>query len=774
MDVSDVTDECNTINTQDCRPIATAPGPFHITRRHNVTQTMTADSLSLESIAGGGGQLTLAGQTLGPHVNPQSDRELQAITLLARQIRAQLDFSDSFVDGEWMSSGRLATWLQQAEKILGEDIVYNDELIKSLDLQDITEGDYLPNDMELANGATLDSLISSSVAQHCIKGQSVAELQVTLQAVTNKDRVIDLVHYGQRKFMKAEFRPNGGREVSNGGSYMSMRQICNQSIYDLHRKRQCLLFSYDALVERGMMKELHVSPLVWTTKAGKVLGRTCLHASKASKHFKSYNESIDYEASRQMYTKPILPLLPDIAELACQQRMKYPGQILAGATVDVSTAYNQFAMAPSTAKLTATQISIKGSTGGLKKIIVIYLVGMFGCGTAGDVYCQIAQAVDELHNQGRATPRSKTYIDDGLLIDSAENIQSSMEQYIAHVESLLGNRQTIQREKVKVWPSELEGIGWHFDFTSWTVRPKAKGMAKMLLCLFRDIPLDSTTVSEANLDKLTGLLTWYADGLPAGSKFISSLFACKRKMEAHSKRAILTEEAKRDLQWWRSLLVVSFEQPMVLAASISSVRRALQPERFMHTDASTSVGGGAYVSLSQHTAALAEFSGAPIRWTVAEIEMFQRMKISINVLEYFTVVYYVMSWGELFRGMVVHVKCDNTAAVSWIMRNRAKNNIAAESLSRIFSLFCLSYNITLICTHIKGIDNTLADYLSRDLELAPQDWDEPTMVEDGEEWSGWPRQALCRQLLQICITTSSGMHGQQILKVLMGLRTRAT
>ena len=221
-------------------------------------------------------------------------------------------------------------------------------------------------------------------------------------------------------------------------------------------------------------------------------------------------------------------------------------------------------------------------------------------------------------------------------------------------------------------------------------------------------------------------------------------------------------------------MLVAFQQPHVLAASISSVRRTLCPDRFMHTDASTSVGGGAYVSATKDSEALADFKAEPIRWTRAEMLMFQQMGISINVLEYFTVVYYVMLWGDTFRNMVVHVKCDNTAAVSWIMRNRAKNNTAAESLSRIFSLFCLSHNITLICTHIKGIDNVLADYLSRDLNLAPQDMDEPLTSEDGEEWKTWPRQVLCRRLLQICITKSSEMHGQAILKVLTGLRTKAT
>jgi hypothetical protein len=153
------------------------------------------------------------------------------------------------------------------------------------------------------------------------------------------------------------------------------------------------------------------------------------------------------------------------------------------------------------------------------------------------------------------------------------------------------------------------------------------------------------------------------------------------------------------------------------------------------------------------------------------MEMFNQMGTSINVLEYFTVVYYVILWGNLLKDKIVHVKCDNTSAVSWIMRNRTKHNNAAESLARIFSLFCLSNNITIICTHIKGVDNVLADYLSRDLTLAAQGADEWNRRTDGTKFTNLQRAEACRKLLTLCITQSSEMHGQAILILLTELRS---
>jgi hypothetical protein len=68
---------------------------------------------------------------------------------------------------------------------------------------------------------------------------------------------------------------------------------------------------------------------------------------------------------------------------------------------------------------------------------------------------------------------------------------------------------------------------------------------------------------------------------------------------------------------------------------------------FLRTDASSEIGGGAVMSLT--------LGGPPvpmkkeeIRWTSEELKVFIENKVSINVLEYFTVVFYVMLWSNNF------------------------------------------------------------------------------------------------------------------------------
>ena len=468
-----------------------------------------------------------------------------------------------------------------------------------------------------------------------------------------------------------------------------------------------------------------------------------------------------------MYPKPVLPLMPDIAELACRQRDKYPGQQLCGATVDVSSAYNQFPQSVNSAMQQAVQLKIDNGIGGFIAIIIILLVGMFGHTLAGDIYCQLAQGFDEKHNMNLETKRSTTYIDDAVIIDPRSLIVASVDEYIGHVETLFGKDKVVNMKKVKIWDTGLIGIGWQFNFESWTVQPKDMGLAKLMFRLFRLVPIGTKSCQRQDLEQLSGSLVWYAAGLPAGKSFVSSLFRCQKQV-GRSQRVMLSAEAQADLTWWRGIILAALSCPGCLAASIDSVRRYKTPDLFLITDACTTVGGGAYVSLTPAGIPLPDFdSDSAIRWTKEEIKMFEEIGVSINVLEYYVVVFYVLLWGKNFSNKVIHVQCDNTSAVSWIVKSRANHNPAADSLAKLLSLFCLRYNITIICTHISGVDNVIADFHSRDLIYLSQDADEEITL--GALQNASSRKECCRKLLKISVLKPETLRGPRILKVLMGV-----
>jgi hypothetical protein len=456
--------------------------------------------------------------------------------------------------------------------------------------------------------------------------------------------------------------------------------------------------------------------------------------------------------------------------MACQQRTHYPGFQLSGATIDIARAYNQYPQSVETTKLQATQIYIPDGTGGKIVLVILWLVGIFGFSRAGHVFCILSRAVHELHNHRQSPERSKIYVDDGILISPSHLIRESMDEYSSNVTAIFG-KEAINKDKVSLFENGLEAIGWSFDFISWTMTPKKKGLAKLLILLFEIIPPGKRVITQSELDKITGTLTWYALGIPSGKSYLSSLFACNTKRSSTTGKVFLTDSAIADLLWWRALVLAIHIRPSIIGARIESLRINVEPDYFMRTDASTTIGGGAYIS-HKHGGDEISMDGSMIRWTTEEFCIFKEMNISINTLEYYTAIYYVMLWAETFVGKVVYLECDNSSAVSWLLKQRTKSrqrNYSADILVKIFSMFCLQNKITVIGKHIAGVDNNLADYKSRcdlPISLFPQ-VNNAKALQVGSQSSQRRRADLLRTLLSNCLKPPDKLLFHETLRALM-------
>lgn len=156
---------------------------------------------------------------------------------------------------------------------------------------------------------------------------------------------------------------------------------------------------------------------------------------------------------------------------------------------------------------------------------------------------------------------------------------------------------------------------------------------------------------------------------------------------------------------------------------------------------------------------------------------------SINVLEYFAVVNMVVSNVDLLRGSVVHCKCDNTAAVAWLNKLRGTSlSPLSIALSRILSFITHAFNITIISTHIAGVHNVLADYLSRDEHLqetfplpSPSRVSNPLRwIRCNEEVVQWQERGetlgkIGRTLLAQALSAPSQIHGLSLLALVSRL-----
>jgi len=387
--------------------------------------------------------------------NLVSNNSLSGVIALAGNMASLLTSNSSM---EWdLSPNHVDMYIRDATLSLGLDFKYDATTFDELELKQFLPHNWETNDQKLIAGSNLDELITIASAPLRLKGESAEQLRTSFRQQSGCHKVIDILNVGQRICTGPDFRPNGGVETSNSMKYNKMRPICNNAMLKLVEKGRAIVFSKDALLTSNRLRELVVNRLTWAPKSGDCKGRTCVDSSTGSINHPSLNDSMNTTLSDALYPKRDLPTLHDIAELACEQRRRYPGKQLSGATMDVSLAYNQFPQSIASAKQHAVQLKVDIEGGGTISLIAIILVGAFGDKIAGDIYNQIGNLLDEKHNI--KWRRSLTYIDDAAFIDTAELLPASVDEYKESVYKVFGNDDVLNDIKYFTWEDQLVAIG---------------------------------------------------------------------------------------------------------------------------------------------------------------------------------------------------------------------------------------------------------------------------------------------------------------------------
>jgi hypothetical protein len=116
----------------------------------------------------------------------------------------------------------------------------------------------------------------------------------------------------------------------------------------------------------------------------------------------------------------------------------------------------------------------------------------------------------------------------------------------------------------------------------------------------------------------------------------------------------------------------------------------------------------------------------------------------------------------------VLVKVDNMAAKKWVRTNRLTRGASwADSFMSVFSIYCAAQNIYIISEHVAGIDNDIADDLSR-IQSLQESW----LREDTEEEqksSVSQRGEISRRFFKACVETRSRAPLPTLLTVVEAL-----
>ena len=539
------------------------------------------------------------------------------------------------------------------------------------------------------------------------------------EAFPRYQELVEVAENGALPHFKPGFQCNRGEGDFLRPQARLLQAAIHHQYGKLHRKGWCILLP-KSLVEG--MEGVHVSPTHVACKRGDTKGRCCVDHTASG-----LNENTDMEAIEGALGQLSLPGLKELATLlhnAFEQGARCMFK------TDVSSAFNRIKLSYDAVISQATQVD---------NLILFPLVAVFGWTASPIYYSLVSDAVNWAHNggisghtldgwrrdQGKEVParstastahgRSITYVDDtlGPVMPGEEAVSpADADTIICH---LIGN-DGVNTDKNELGP-RLTGLGWFIDMTTGTMRPSNRGLQKMLWWCFRKAGSHVKSLPLHSLQSLVSLLRWYSAVIPMAMGALvglTALLGTALRSRQHAQWVRLDGASLKELEFWRWLLGVGLHRPQVWSAPFWFLAGQLQ-DRTTHelfTDASTLIGGG-YV--------LGGVSFGQFRWEEAEKRLFAssvNQLTDINVLEFVVAVLAVISEREYLKGTVVLLRVDNMSAVSWLNRLRL-NHLWGQSWMRLLITVSLCFDIRIMCTHVPGVDNPIADGLSRYFQDTP-------------------------------------------------------
>ena len=219
-----------------------------------------------------------------------------------------------------------------------------------------------------------------------------------------------------------------------------------------------------------------------------------------------------------------------------------------------------------------------------------------------------------------------------------------------------------------------------------------------------------TRCTKRALLSLVGKLSFAAKVIPAGRIFIRRLIDASTRVSSNHHHIRLTAAMRADIHWWHSFARTWNGKSVFLDHWWTP-----SPEFQLFTDASNQ-GYGAY------------WKGHWLSGTWSKRER----RHSIQWKELYAVLLAAVTWGPQWGKRRLLVHCDNQAVVH-IWRAGTSKHESLMILVRTLFFTAASHNFTILLHHIQGVNNSLADALSRSQfhrfrHLAPNADQQPTPI----------------------------------------------
>ena len=242
--------------------------------------------------------------------------------------------------------------------------------------------------------------------------------------------------------------------------------------------------------------------------------------------------------------------------------------------------------------------------------------------------------------------------------------------------------------------TSLEFMGILLDSSTMEARLPQDKLARTKQALHQWSLKKSTTLRE--LQSLIGTLQFACRVIAPGRPFLQRTIHLTRGTQLPHWHIKLNAGFRKDIKMWVDFLEHWNGVSIFLDSKVSNPH-----DLQLFTDASGSLGYGGFLDGLW-------FQG---HW-LPEHTLNKKQGISIEWQELFPIYLACVLWGPTWLGKRILMWCDNQSVVAIINSKHSKSPRIMD-LVRSITLLTLSYNFTINATHIPGLDNAIADSLSR-------------------------------------------------------------
>lgn len=206
--------------------------------------------------------------------------------------------------------------------------------------------------------------------------------------------------------------------------------------------------------------------------------------------------------------------------------------------------------------------------------------------------------------------------------------------------------------------------------------------------------LNRKSCTKRELLSLLGHLNFASRVIVPGRSFVSYLIKLSTKAKEMHHFVNITTECRLDLNMWHKVLMGWNGRSLFL-----DNRTTEAADIQLFTDATDKCFGGFYQN----------------QWfqcVFPEDLTLENESLFMAVFELYPIVVAAVLWGSNWKGLRIVFNCDNEATVKIINKGRSEIPTIMKFMRKLTLCFA-NDNFVLSVTHIRGVDNCIADALSR-------------------------------------------------------------